>query len=200
MERIETFLIDAQIEKAKIERRIRDEKNKALKEERLQLINSPDFSIDEIEFSNVVFSAMHDYDDCWFNYEFSFHDLKTNIGEEVGTIKVLVELPHLSKYNYEKKDLSKAKRTLEMSYCLYLCSTSEETFRVVLPVPSEKVSIKVKKKIQEACEQAMEEYNASHMNAIENTNCTPTHISYPPNYFLDNEIGKIALKYVFRCR
>ncbi len=190
-------MTDAQIEKARLEHQIRAEKTKVLKEERLQIINNPDFSIDEIEYSNVDFSADYSFDDGWFNKYLTFYGIETNIEKEVGTINVRVKVPHLFKGEYKKKDLSKAKRTLEMSYCLYLCSTSEETFRVVLPVPSEKVSTKVKKKIQEACEQAMEEYNASHINGIEHTSCTPTRISYPPNYFLDNEIGKIALKYVF---
>ena len=192
-------MTDSQIEKAHLESQIRTEKTKIFKEECLQLINSPAFSIDEFVFSNVTFSAIYDLDDGWFNDEFSFRDLRTNIGEKVGTIKVLVEIPRLSKGRYDRKELSKATKTLEMSYCIYLCSISEETSRVVLPVPSEKVSTKVKRIIQEACEQAMEEYNASHMNAIENTDCTPTFISYPPNFFLDNEIGKIVLKYVFNA-
>lgn len=190
-------MTDSQIERAHLERQIRAEKTEIFKEECTQLINSLDFSIDEIEYSAVSFSAVYDFEVGWFNAEFSFHDLRTNIGKEVGTIKVLVEIPYLFKGKYEKKDLSKAIKTLELSYCLYLCSKSEETSRVVLPVPSEKVSAEVKKKIQEACEQAMEEYNAGHMNAIENTNCTPTYRRYPPNFFLDNEIGKIALKYIF---
>ncbi len=192
-------MTDSQTEKARLERQIRIEKTKIFKEECLKLINSPNFSIDEFGFSNVTFSAIYDLDDGWFNDVFSFRDLRTNIGEKVGTIKVLVEIPHLLKGRYDKKELSKATKTLEMSYCLYLCSMSEETSRVVLPVPSDKVSSEVKKKIQGACEQAMEEYNTSHLNAIEKTNCTPTHISYPPNFFLDNEIGKIALKYVFNA-
>ncbi|MBR1737818.1 MAG: hypothetical protein IJ736_12530, partial [Firmicutes bacterium] len=65
----------------------------------------------------------------------------------------------------------------------------------LMPIPKEKVSDNAEEKILSACNKAMQEYNEKHIDIIEYKNCTPVWTSYPPNYFLDNNIGKLELNY-----
>ena len=189
------IMMEAKMEKAKIESQLRNEKTKKLEAERWALINSSDFMIEEIEYSEAGFHADFTPDEDWFNIRLWIKDLKTNIKEEIGRIGVIIDVPTLFRASSKKKDPARATKTLKIQYCFYIDCSTKETNRITFVIPAEKVSVNVMEKISEACDQAMMKYNSEHFDEIVNTNRTPVYRYYPYNYFLDNDIGKLSVEY-----
>lgn len=180
---------DAEIEKSQEEARRYQERTKVLEEECSALISSPDFLIDSLIYESVSFHADYTYDDDWFNLCFTFNELGTNIEKEIGSVLIHIDVPELYRSNHEKKNPAQATDVLKLPYCFFLCCYREKTHWVTLPIPPDKVSDNVKRAVSEACNQAMKDYNSSHIEIDKTTKY------YPSNFFLDNNIGKLDLVY-----
>ncbi len=190
------FATDAEIEKSRIEGEKRREKTKKLQEKMEQYVSEDEFLVETFEFKSVCFNAHYNVEDGWYNENFNFEKIETNIPLEKGYIIIIVNMPSLYYSDSKKKNIDLATKIMNISYCLYLSSRdNKETSKVTVAIPKEKVSDFVKQKINDACNEAMKKYNKEHIEIIENKNVNPIYRYYPHNIFLDNRIGKLNLLY-----
>lgn len=187
---------DGEMEESRRQQEERKKNTELLREKLQEEIQKEDFLIREFGYESVEFEASHDFEDGWFNEEFKFRNIVTNLDMENTGIKVIINLPRLFHASTEKKDLQKVNKKVKMDYCLYLeRKGSADCSNITLPIPEDKVTDEVKAKINAACNQAMEEYNAGHMEVVEGMSSRLGYKYYPKNYFLDNLIGKLELVY-----
>jgi hypothetical protein len=187
---------DQEIEKRRIEAEKKRINTSKLKEELIASMKKDDFCMNSFACGDVVFNASYDFEDGWFNVQFAFDGIKTNLDSEENKIKIVVDFPSLYHAERIKKDRSKATKELELNFCFYLERWfTKDTNFISIPIAADKVSDGVKARISELCNTAMEAYNETHMDMIENTNCKPVWRSYPYNIFLDNKIGRLKLVY-----
>lgn len=191
------YATDQAIEKNRIEAERKRVNTVKLKEELINLMLDDEFMLDVFECENTTFDACHDIEDGWFNVKFSFKGIKTNLDSEEVSIRIVVDIPALFHAERNKKDKSKATKELQLNFCFYYeRQLTKDTNFISLPIPEDKVEDDVKASINERCNAAMEAYNETHMDIIENTNCMPVWRCYPYNIFLDNNIGRLKLIYV----
>lgn len=188
---------DAQIEKARINHEQCRLRTAEYRKKLFEYINSDAFSINEITFEKdeKEFHADFTPDDDWINTYFNFGKVTTNHDKEKGLVQLIIRMPDLFRANFEKKDLSKATKTLEIPFCFYIYISPKDAYRIHMPVPKEKVSESVILQIEAACNEAMANYNKAHMDMIVNTSQPSVQRYYPHNIFLDNEIGHLKLVY-----
>jgi len=190
------FDTDQEIEKNRIEAERKRVNTIKLKEEMLKQMQESTFCLEEFACEKISFDACYGWEDGWFNVKFSFEGMKTNLDSEIDKIKIIVDFPSLHHADSKKKDRKKATKVLEISFGFYLeRKGTRDTNSITLPLAEDKVSETVKNMINYLCNDAMEKYNETHINIIENTNCTPVMRYYPYNIFLDNQIGSLRLEY-----
>lgn len=181
-------MTDAEMERQHIE--WEKQRAKELREKLEQYVFGEEFFLENLAFEKVKFDAKHNLDDEWVNENFYFGKITTKIAGENCFLRIVVDMPRLRDSNSKKKNLASATRELEVPYCLYLLKDG-----ITITIPSEKLADSLKKKINEVCNQAMEEYNREHTDMIEYENCKTIYRYYPENIFLDNKIGKLKLVY-----
>ena len=67
-----------------------------------------------------VFNACYGYEDGWFNVNFSFEGLKTNLDSDKDKIKIVVDFPSLYHADLQKKDRKQATKVFEIKFGFYL--------------------------------------------------------------------------------
>lgn len=190
------YSTDQQIEKDRIEAERKRDNTIRIKEELVKQMQERTFCLEEFVCEKVRFDACHDFEDGWFNVHFSFEGMKTNLDSDMDRIKIVVDFPSLFHADLKKKDGKRATKVLDISFGFYLeRKATKDTNSITLPLAEDKVSESVKNMINDLCNGAMENYNETHINMIENKNCTPIWRYYPYNIFLDNQIGRLKLTY-----
>lgn len=187
------FATDGQIEENRKKAKEAAVKAEAYRIQLQEYVTSEKFFLDKFEYESVKFTADYDWDDGWFNVYFVFSGIKCNVDSEIGDIIIVVDVPKMFHGDSKQKNTALAIKELEIPYCLYL--RGKEMSYINVTIPLDKVKENVKTTIQEACTEAMEEYNKEHIDMIEYVNCNNVHRYYPYNMFLDNQIGKLKLKY-----
>ncbi len=190
------YSTDQQIEKNRIEAERRRVNTIKLKEEMVKQIQESTFCLKEFTCEKTCFDACYGCEDGWCNVNFSFEGMKTNLDSESDRIKIVVDVPSLYHADSKRKDRKQATKVLKIEFGFYLeRKDTKDTNRILLPLAEDKVSESVKNMINDLCNGAMENYNETHVNMIENTNCKPVWRYYPYNIFLDNQIGSLRLVY-----
>lgn len=190
------YATDQAREKNRIEAERKRVNTIKLKEELISSMQNKEFMLDIFECEKTSFDACYDFEDGWFNVNFSFKEIKTNLESEDIKVRIVVDFPSLFHAERNKKDKRKATKELQLNFgCYYEKQSTKDTNFISLPIPEDKVTDRVKIRINELCNAAMETYNETHMNIIENTNCKPIWRYYPYNIFLDNNIGRLKLMY-----
>lgn len=188
------YSTDQQIEKDRIEAERKRVNTISLKEEMVKQMQESTFCLEEFTCKKTSFNACHDSEDGWFNVCFSFEGMKTNLDSDIDTIKIIVDFPSMYHADFKKKDRKKATKVLEITFGFYLQrKATKDTNTIILPLAEDKVSESVKKRINDLCNGAMEDYNKTHIDMIETTN--PAWRYYPCNIFFDNQIGSLKLVY-----
>lgn len=190
------YSTDQQIEKNRIEAERKRVNTIKLEEDLVKQMQRSTFCLKDFVCEKTSFNACHDFEDGWFNVNFSFEGMRTNLDSDMDKIKIIVDFPSLYHADSKKKDRSRATKVLEINFGFYLeRKATKDTNFITLIIAEDKVSEKVKSMINTLCNMAMEDYNETHIEMIENTNCNPVCRYYPYNIFLDNQIGKLKLTY-----
>ena len=187
---------DQQIEKNRIEAERKQLNTINLKEKLIEQMQENVFRLEDFSCEKSSFNAFYCWEDGWINANFSFEKMKTNLDSDMDKIKIIVDFPSMFHADLKKKDRKRATKVLEISFGFYLeRKATKDTNSITIPIAEDKVSERVKSMINTLCNMAMEDYNETHIEMIENTNCTPVWRYYPYNIFLDNQIGKLKLTY-----
>lgn len=190
------YSTDQQIEKNRIEAERKRVNTIKLKEDLVKQMQGSTFCLKDFVCEKSSFNASYDYEDGWFNVSFFFEGIKTNLDSDMDEIKIIVDFPSMFHADSKKKDRKRATKVLEISFGFYLKrKATKDTYSITIPIAEDKVSEKVKSTIDTLCNTAMDDYNETHLEMIENINCTPIWRYYPYNIFLDNQIGKLKLTY-----
>lgn len=184
------YQTDAEIAESIEREKIRKENTKKLQAELEQYILGDTFFIDIFEFKTVRFNASYSTDDGWFNVNFNFKELTTNIAPENGSVRIVINMPDIYYPCSKNKNPNPPTKVMNIPYCLYFYNKpSEDTNTVIITIPGVKISEPVKQKINLACSQAMEEYNREQ----EYSRGQEYRRGY--HFFLDNNIGTLNLFY-----
>lgn len=190
------YSTDQQIDKNRIEAERKRVNTIRLKEELIKQMQESAFCLDEFICERASFDAYYGWEDGWFNVNFSFEGMKTNLDSDLDRIKLIVDFPSLFHAHSKQKDRKRATKVLEIDFGFYLGrKATKDTNSITIPLAEDKVSESVKNLINALCNTAMEDYNETHIEMIESTNCTPVRRYYPYNIFLDNKIGRLKLIY-----